>query len=430
MVLVGVVFVQSVIWVGFFYLQDRVEPEPTGHVLVAFAAGMAAASLVALPIEQTFFHISDWMYRSETDLVLAATCVHGALVSLLVYAIVRYGFMPDAEFDEPADGMAYGAFIGCGFAAVSSLTYLALHPTFTLFAIADSAAMNVLVYASVGALVGYLVGRTKFRPRGAAGSYALAVFAGALLVGAYQMFVDYAFVAGARYALWAGTLAAVVFALLVLGAATALMFRITGEPAAHPGRAERRLDPLALGAGVVLLAAGAVAAHAATRAVLFQDARHAIAFAYDPAAAHVAGPGLDEGRVTQAAFTTHGSAGLPLIFTARTPAGSTVAVQARPGTVALDRLDPLVFLTTPDPIGLTLTDVTVGGRRGVRLRYAYQIDPPARSRELPRMRWAYTDVVPSDAETFALSFDADPGSFDRDARFYEDLLSTVTWPHH
>ena len=78
-----------------------------------------------------------------------------------------------AEFDEPADGMTYGAFLGCGFAAVWSLGYLAAHPDFTLFSLAYSASTNVLVYASVAALVGYLVGRTRFQKRHPGLSYAL-----------------------------------------------------------------------------------------------------------------------------------------------------------------------------------------------------------------------------------------------------------------
>lgn len=425
-ILIGLVFAQSLIWVAFFYLQDRAEPEPTGYVLVAFVAGMAAASLIALPAEQTLFHLSSWLYRSDTSLVLGATCVRGAIASLLVYAIIRYGFGPTGEFDEPADGLAYGAFVGCGFAAVLSLSYLTAHPDFTLFAIGQSAATNVLVYASVGALVGYLVGRTKFRSRPVGAAHAVAILVGAGLVGLYQVVVEYAVTAGSAHPLWAGAGAAVAFAIVVLGVATTLMYRVTAHATPASAQAMRPFDPLAIGAGLVLLAVGAYATYDGLRNVVFLDVRYAISFAYDPIGA-AAGGSAGSGVITQAAFAKHGSAGLPLVFTARTPGGAMIVVQRAPGSVPVDQVDPRRFLNSADPLGLTISDVSVGGRHGLRMRYAYLAKPDTFSRELPSLHWAYTDVVPGPTDTYALSFDAAPDAFGRDEHVYTAVLSTVSW---
>ena len=157
----------SALWTVFFYLQDRRKPEPAHAVILAFLAGMAAASVFALPIERDLFQTSAWLYESPALLILGSALVRGTLASFLVYLIIHLGFYPSRDFDEPADGMIYGAFAGAGFATITSLTYLAGHLDFTLFAIGYTAATNILMYASVGALVGHLVGRTKFstRPR-------------------------------------------------------------------------------------------------------------------------------------------------------------------------------------------------------------------------------------------------------------------------
>ena len=425
-VLVGLVFGQSAIWVFFFYLQDRAEPEPTGYVLVAFVSGMAAASLVALPAEQTFFHLASWMYGSPLSLALGATCVRGVIASFLVYAIVRYGFLPDREFDEPADGVAYGAFIGCGFAAVSNLTYLELHPDFTPFAIAASAVMNVTVYGSVGALVGYLVGRTKFSWRPVGAAHALAIVVGAVLVGGYHVLAEYAAVANAEQPLWAGAGASIAFAVLVLGSVTLLMYRLTARATGGASPTMTLFDPWAIGVGMLLVAGGAYATWDGTRPVPFRDARAALSFTYDPLAV-AAGGAEGSPVVTQAAFARHGSAGLPLVFTARTARGATIVVQRDAGSVPVDQLDPRRFLRQAEPMSLTISDVTIGGRRGLRMRYAYLLPAAELSRGLPQLRWAYTDVVPGATDTYAISFDAAPDAFSTDEPVYADVLSTVSW---
>jgi len=75
--LLALVGVPSALWTLFFYLQDRRHPEPSRYVLAAFVAGMAAASVFALPIERDVFHTSTWLYRSTAALMLGATLIRG-----------------------------------------------------------------------------------------------------------------------------------------------------------------------------------------------------------------------------------------------------------------------------------------------------------------------------------------------------------------
>ena len=157
-----IVFVPCGLWTLFFYLQDRIEPEPTRYVTAAFIAGMAGASLFILPAFNIVFNLNEWIHESFMMLSVGSVFIVGAMVSSFFYGVIRYGFYPSREFDEPVDGMVYGAFIGAGFAAIDSLRYLSAHADYTLFAMGYNAASNVIVYASVGSLVGYFVGKGKF----------------------------------------------------------------------------------------------------------------------------------------------------------------------------------------------------------------------------------------------------------------------------
>ena len=154
LVLLLLVLVPSIIWTSFFYLQDLRNPEPTRYVIVAFFAGMAAAALVAIPVETYLLEVSDWLHKSPLFLAGASFVVIGGLAALVFYFVLRHGFLASTEFDQPADGFVYGAFVGSGFALTKSLFYLFHHPDFTLFGMGYTAATNVLLYAGVASLMG------------------------------------------------------------------------------------------------------------------------------------------------------------------------------------------------------------------------------------------------------------------------------------
>ena len=59
--------------------------------------------------------------------------------------MIRLGFYPSSEFDEPVDGMVYGAFAGSGFAALTSLAYLIGRVDFTVFGIGYTASTQILM---------------------------------------------------------------------------------------------------------------------------------------------------------------------------------------------------------------------------------------------------------------------------------------------
>ena len=150
------------------------------------------------------------------------------------------------------------------------------------------------------------------------------------------------------------------------------MYRLTAATATPAAARTSPGGGLAILVALVLLAAGGFGAYGAIKPATFHDGRYAIAFWYNSADA--AAIGADRGsNVTQAAFTSRGSAGLPRIFSGHTANGGTILVQAQVGPTPIDQIDPQRFVRNAEPMGLTMSDVMVGGRKAVRLRYAYLV---------------------------------------------------------
>jgi RsiW-degrading membrane proteinase PrsW (M82 family) len=215
LLLVVIVFVPSFIWTLFFYLQDRPEPEPASFIISAFIAGMAAASLGAIPLYNIIFHVQEWIYASTLLFILGSFFIKGFVASFFLYIVLRYGFYPLKEFDNPPDGMIYGATVGAGFAFVSSLFYLWDHPSFTLFVVAFTATVNILAYSAVGSLIGYMIGRSKFQGKNIDVSSTIGVALGVFLIGIYHILGELFFLSGIQHAFWLCFILVLIYSLII-----------------------------------------------------------------------------------------------------------------------------------------------------------------------------------------------------------------------
>ena len=111
----------------------------------------------------TVFRIQDWIYVSSRSFFSGdffSGCSFGGGQACIL--VVRYVFYPLKEFDEPVDGMVYGAVTGVGLAFVITFHHLVTRPDCTLFVIASVATAYTLIYSAVGSLMGYLLGKVKF----------------------------------------------------------------------------------------------------------------------------------------------------------------------------------------------------------------------------------------------------------------------------
>lgn len=143
----------------FFYLKDRYEPEPRGHVALAFGKGalatvpaFAASWALARLVGDAWLALGGLWARGFEALVLAALCeeLPKWIAFLFIY---RWN-----ELDEPLDGVVYGVALALGFATVENV----------LCVLRDGLGVGVLravfavpAHALFGAVMGWYVGRAK-----------------------------------------------------------------------------------------------------------------------------------------------------------------------------------------------------------------------------------------------------------------------------
>jgi RsiW-degrading membrane proteinase PrsW (M82 family) len=144
----------------FFYLKDRYEPEPRGHVALAFAKGMlatlpayAASWGLARAVGGEWLALGGLPARGFEALVLAALCEELPKWLAFVFLIYRWN-----ELDEPLDGVVYGVALALGFATVENVLCVARDG---LGVGLLRAIFAVPAHALFGAAMGFYVGRAK-----------------------------------------------------------------------------------------------------------------------------------------------------------------------------------------------------------------------------------------------------------------------------
>lgn len=152
--------VPAVIWLGFFYQRDHVEPEPKRLVARVFLFGGLAAA-VAVPVTELFFQGSIVQLDSVAARLVVTIFSVSLIQEVLKVAMVRYVVLGTDEFDEHPDGIVYGLAAGLGFATVLNIGFV-LHSGGVLpLQAAIQATNNALVHGALGAFTGYYVGRVK-----------------------------------------------------------------------------------------------------------------------------------------------------------------------------------------------------------------------------------------------------------------------------
>ncbi|MBF2098518.1 MAG: PrsW family intramembrane metalloprotease [Gloeomargaritaceae cyanobacterium C42_A2020_066] len=144
-------------WLWFFYRQDRLEPEPQSLVLRTFAWGV----LVTLPILAVQLALNLPPFWNAV-VVAPITEEYGK------YWVVRRTVFFHREFDEPVDGIVYGAAAGLGLASLENVFYLIQASAFPasfwgVFWI--RALLAVPGHALYAAIWGYSLGLARCCPR-------------------------------------------------------------------------------------------------------------------------------------------------------------------------------------------------------------------------------------------------------------------------
>ncbi|MBN6888398.1 protease PrsW [Cytobacillus horneckiae] len=138
---------------SYFYLKDQYESEPFSMVFKTFIFG----ALLVFPIMfiQYVFQ-AEQIFQSNLVSAFLSTSLLEEFFKWFILLSVIY---PHVTFDEPYDGIVYGASVSLGFATVENIFYL-----FTLgieHAI-GRALLPVSSHALFGVIMGYYIGKGKF----------------------------------------------------------------------------------------------------------------------------------------------------------------------------------------------------------------------------------------------------------------------------
>ena len=219
--------IPAVLWLGFFYLMDRHEPEPKQLVVgVCVLGALIAAPLADFVLSQIVPPVPLAVHGISffsLDRIIYAVFVAGLSQEMCKYAVVRYTIYTSREFDEPMDGIVYMMACGTGFAVWVNYHRLSGqgHQVY-LSTGAAQAVVTTLAHASFAGALGYVMGRAKFSRRSAPvrGALLLAGLLGAaVLNGQFTLVESWVLQSGLAQHPWYGVgyaalSAAIIFAII------------------------------------------------------------------------------------------------------------------------------------------------------------------------------------------------------------------------
>jgi RsiW-degrading membrane proteinase PrsW (M82 family) len=215
--------IPAALWLGFFYLMDRHEPEPKQLVVGVCVLGALIAAPLAdfvfgLAVPPTPLAVNDPDSLSMAG-ILYAVFVVGLTQEMCKYAVVRYTIYMSREFDEPMDGIVYMMACGTGFAVWLNYHRLSSqsHQVYLSAGAAD-AVVTTLAHASFAGALGYVLGRAKFsrRPALARGALVmLGLLGAAALNGQFAVVEEWVRQTGMEQHPWRGVLYAAACASAV-----------------------------------------------------------------------------------------------------------------------------------------------------------------------------------------------------------------------
>jgi RsiW-degrading membrane proteinase PrsW (M82 family) len=222
--------IPALLWLGFFYLMDRHEPEPKQLVAGVCVLGALIAAPLADFVQYGIVspqalelrslpspHL--WSAFTQPDRLLYAVVVAGLAQEMCKYAVVRYTIYLSREFDEPMDGIVYMMACGTGFAVwVNFHRMSAQGHSVDLSTAAAQAVVTTLAHASFAGALGYVMGRAKFSQRNAPLRgllLMLGLLGAAFLNGQFQIIEQWVSATGMKNQPWRGLAYAAVFAAAV-----------------------------------------------------------------------------------------------------------------------------------------------------------------------------------------------------------------------
>jgi RsiW-degrading membrane proteinase PrsW (M82 family) len=161
----------------YFYLKDQYGAEPISVVFKTFLFGAI-----------TVFPIAFIQYVFETENIgqsplIQAFLVTGFLEEFVKWFILIYTVYQHVAFDEPYDGIVYGASVSLGFATAENIVFLFANG---LEHALGRAVFPVSSHALFGVIMGFYIGKMKFSSGAKRKWHALSLFLPVFLHGVYD----------------------------------------------------------------------------------------------------------------------------------------------------------------------------------------------------------------------------------------------------
>jgi RsiW-degrading membrane proteinase PrsW (M82 family) len=112
----------ALLWLAFWLLEDKRNPEPKRYIFFTFIAGMAVVIPIVLPLERFVqAQAAAVNYAAEGFLVLF---FWAAIEETFKFAAAYIAALHWRVFDEPLDGVIYMVTAALGFAALENMLFL------------------------------------------------------------------------------------------------------------------------------------------------------------------------------------------------------------------------------------------------------------------------------------------------------------------
>lgn len=158
------VLVPTALWLVYFYMQDRVRPEPKARILEVFLLAMLLTYAVGYPVLR-WFRVDEWASNLNITSLGASILVAGFIWQAITYTAVRAVVYATGDFDERMDGVVYGTMAGLGVGTLLNLSYVLDNGGVSLGPGVVHIVTTVLAQASFGGITGYFMAQAKFEHR-------------------------------------------------------------------------------------------------------------------------------------------------------------------------------------------------------------------------------------------------------------------------
>ncbi len=224
--IVGILFaiVPTVVWLVYFYLQDRLEPEPKERVGSVLFTAIVLTGFLALPLINEWLAVPQWASYNNWTSLGAAILINGFAYTAIMYFSIRIWVYGTNEYDERMDGIVYGTVAGLGVATMLNLHYIIDNEGVALAPGIISVVTTALAQASFGGVLGYFMAQAKFEHK-PVWWVPLGAVVAAVLNGLFSWLINEVSATGLTVEPWRSLVFGLLVALLTFGALVYLMQR-------------------------------------------------------------------------------------------------------------------------------------------------------------------------------------------------------------